>query len=326
MKTEILKCLKHTQDYISGQELCQHFGVSRTAVWKAIHQLQEEGHEIEAVRNKGYRLLGSRDVLTEAELRSVLTTSWAGRTLVVLGSVDSTNNEVRRQADRGAAEGTVVIAERQEAGKGRRGRSWVSPEGAGIWMSLLLRPDFSPHHASMLTLVAAMAVADGIHAQTGMDCQIKWPNDLVVNGKKVCGILTEMATEEDTIRYVVIGIGVNVNTEEFPQELADTATSLYREAGKKLRRSALVNAILCAWERLYPVYKENLDMSGLMEEYNARLVNRNRQVRVITSAGGYTGVAKGIDRLGELLVEREDGSVEQVVSGEVSVRGIYGYV
>lgn len=158
MKTEILKCLKETQDYLSGQELCERFGVSRTAVWKIIRQLGEEGYRIEAVRNRGYRLAESGDVMSFAELKSVMRSKWAGQNLVFLSQVDSTNNEARKLAESGAPNGTLVVAKVQTAGKGRRGRSWTSPPGSGIWMSLILRPEFMPESASMLTLLAAMAV------------------------------------------------------------------------------------------------------------------------------------------------------------------------
>ncbi len=215
MKTEIIKLLKAAPDYVSGQELCETFGVSRTAVWKVIRQLQEDGYEIEAKRNRGYRLGDSGDVFTGAELRSLLNTRWVGHNLVFLEQVDSTNEEAKRQAEKGAPDGTLVAAAEQSAGKGRRGRTWISEKGTGVWMSLLLRPDFPPECASMLTLVAAMAVEKGISRVTGVDGQIKWPNDVVIEGKKVCGILTEMSTEMECIHYVVVGIGINVGTEGF---------------------------------------------------------------------------------------------------------------
>lgn len=326
MKAEILRCLKETNGYVSGEELGRRFGVSRTAVWKAIRQLEEEGCRIEAVRRRGYRLVESADLLSRAELLSTLSTRWAGQSLVFLDEVDSTNNEAKRLADRGAAHGTLVVADHQTAGKGRRGRSWSSPKGSGIWMSLLIRPDFAPGAASMLTLVAAMAVSAGIRETTGLDCLIKWPNDIVFDGKKVCGILTEMSTEEDCIRHVVIGIGINVNTPDFPEEIAPRATSLALASGHEVRRAALIDAVLRAWEMYYASYLKTLDMSSLKETYNERLVNCGREVTVLAPTGSYTGISRGIDGRGELLVEMADGSLRTVISGEVSVRGIYGYV
>lgn len=325
MKTEIIKLLKAAPDYVSGQELCETFGVSRTAVWKVIRQLQEDGYEIEAKRNRGYRLGDSGDVFTGAELRSLLNTRWVGHNLVFLEQVDSTNEEAKRQAEKGAPDGTLVAAAEQSAGKGRRGRTWISEKGTGVWMSLLLRPDFPPECASMLTLVAAMAVEKGISRVTGVDGQIKWPNDVVIEGKKVCGILTEMSTEMECIHYVVVGIGINVGTEEFPEEIRDLATSLYLSTQKKVKRAVLAAAVAEAWEFYYEEFLKSGDLRFLMEEYNERLVNRGREVKVLALDGGYMGISQGINEKGELLVET-GGMVRTVISGEVSVRGIYGYV
>ena len=205
MKAEILKILKKAEGYVSGQQLCEQLGVSRTAVWKAIRQLEEEGYVIEAVRNKGYRLVEDADVLTVAEMRSVLDTKWLGQEVDYFYETDSTNNRARDAAEKGASHGYLAVADSQTAGKGRRGRVWNSPHGTDIFMSFLMRPSFGPSQASMLTLVAGMAVVKGVQKATGLNAMIKWPNDAVVNGKKICGILTEMSTEEDTIRYVVEG-------------------------------------------------------------------------------------------------------------------------
>ena len=326
MKGEILKLLKETDGYVSGQELCRRFGVSRTAVWKVINQLKEEGYEIEAVRNRGYALKGAGDVLSEAELLSCLKTEWAGGRIVYFDATDSTNVQAKRLAEAHAPHGTLVVSDRQDGGKGRRGRSWASPSGVGIWMSLILRPEIAPSSASMLTLAAALAVREGIQEETGLSPLIKWPNDLVLNGKKICGILTEMSTELMEIQYVITGIGINVNQREFPPEIRDTATSLSLEAGRCFRRSSLIAAILKAFEKDYAAFLKTGDLSLLLEEYNACLVNRGKEVCILDPSGEYRAVAEGIDESGSLLVTLPDGTRREIISGEVSVRGIYGYV
>lgn len=326
MKTEILRCLREAEGYVSGQELCERLKVSRTAVWKVMQQLQAEGYEIEAVRNRGYRLKESGDAYSQAELQSIMSSKWAGKNLLFFEKVDSTNNMVRTLAEQGAPEGTLVVAANQTAGKGRRGRSWSAPEGTSIAMSILLRPEFPPERASMLTLVMAMAIARGIREVTGLDAGIKWPNDIVADGKKLCGILTEMSTEMEYIRYVVIGIGINVSMKEFPEELMQKATSLELCLGRPVKRAPLIDACMRAFEEYYEKYLQTLDLSLLQEEYNRELVNVGREVTVLAPAGDYTGVSHGINREGELVVELAGGEIRNVVSGEVSVRGVYGYV
>lgn len=326
MKGEILKLLKETDGYISGQELCEKFGVSRTAVWKVINQLKEEGYEIEAVRNKGYILKGSADVLSKEELESTTHTKWAGTQVAFFEETDSTNNEIRRLAEQGAPHGTLAVAERQLGGKGRRGRVWTSPAGVGIWMSMLLRPQIDPMAASMLTLVMALSTRRGIEKATGLKSEIKWPNDLVLNKKKICGILTEMSTELMEIQYVIPGTGINVNQMEFPDDIKATATSLRIESGKIQKRSEIIAAIMEAFEGYYDTFIETQDMSGLIEEYNANLVNLGNEVCVLDPAGEYRGVSEGINKEGALLVRLSDGTLKEIISGEVSVRGVYGYV
>lgn len=326
MKGEILKLLKETDGYISGQELCEKFGVSRTAIWKVINQLKEEGYEIEAVRNKGYILKGSADVLSKEELESTIHTKWAGENVVFFEETVSTNNEIRSLAEQGVPHGTLAVAEKQLGGKGRRGRVWTSPAGVGIWMSMLLRPQIDPLAASMLTLVMALAAKKGIEISTGLKSEIKWPNDLVLNKKKICGILTEMSTELMEIQYVIPGIGINVNQKDFPDDIKATATSLYIESGKIQKRSEIIAAIMEAFEGYYDTFIKTQDMSGLIEEYNANLVNLGNEVCVLDPAGEFRGVSEGINKEGALLVRLADGTLKEIISGEVSVRGVYGYV
>lgn len=326
MKATILKLLKNSQGYLSGQELCNSLSVSRTAVWKVIKQLQSEGYQIEAVRNKGYHLVGEADVITEAELKTSMGGGWLGRNLVCYEEIDSTNIRAKKLAEEGAPAGTLVIAESQVSGKGRRGRGWLSPKGEGICMSLLLRPPIAPSSASMLTLVGALAVVKGIEAAAGLHSAIKWPNDIVMNGKKVCGILTEMSAELEDVHYVVMGIGINVNTQTFSEEIQEIATSLYQQGGVYVKRSHVIAAVMDAFEAYYETFIQTGDLSLLLEEYQEKLANKDKEVMVLTAAGNYRGKSLGIHKTGELLVQREDNCVVRVASGEVSVRGIYGYV
>lgn len=326
MKAELLKILRQADGYISGQQLCEHFGVSRTAVWKVIQQLKEEGYEIEAVKNKGYRIGSMPDVITAEEVGSQLHTEWMGQNCIFLESVGSTNNYAKKLAEEGAPAGTLVIAEEQTSGKGRRGRSWETPKGSNIAMTLLLRPKIRPEHASRLTLLMAMAVARAVRKATGLPAGIKWPNDVVVNGRKVCGILTEMNSEVDYINYVVIGTGINVNQEEFPEEIAGTAGSLRRELGRKVSRSQLIAASMEELEQIYETFIRTEDLSGLYEEYNEICVNCGRQIRVLEPGNEYTGTTGGINEKGELVVRKDSGEEVCVYAGEVSVRGLYGYV
>jgi BirA family biotin operon repressor/biotin-[acetyl-CoA-carboxylase] ligase len=325
MKSEILTMLRESEGYVSGQELCNKFGVSRTAVWKAINQLKEMGYEIEAVSNKGYHLVSAPDVMNEAEIKSLLHTEWAGQELFCYDTIDSTNTKAKELAEQGYPSGTLVVADQQIAGKGRRGRSWESPSGCGIFMTLMLKPDINPNNASMLTLVAALATAKAITDVTGADARIKWPNDIVIDGRKICGILTEMSAQFDYINHIVIGIGVNVHNEQFPEEIRGTAGSLLLACGRRFHRAQLIARFLERFEESYAVFRQTEDLEGLMKEYNALLVNANQQVRVLDPKEPFEGKAIGITKKGELIVDTWE-SRKLVSSGEVSVRGIYGYV
>lgn len=326
MKEEILRLLRSADGYISGQELCNQFGVSRTAVWKAINQLKEAGYEIEAQQNKGYKLMAAPDLMTEAEIKSLMHTEWVAKEVLYFDTIDSTNTKAQELAEKGYPSGTLVVADKQESGKGRRGRSWVSPSGTGIFMTLMIKPDINPNNASMLTLVAALAVAKAITSVTGEEAMIKWPNDIVVNGKKVCGILTEMNAQFDYINHIVVGIGINVHNESFPEEISQMASSLMIEAGgKRFHRAQIIAETMSYFEQYYDTFLKTQDLSALVREYDKLLVNRNKSVRVLDPKEPFDGKAMGITSKGELIVDTWE-SRKLVSSGEVSVRGIYGYV
>ncbi len=328
-KSDILYMLRDAKDYVSGQQLCERLGVSRTAVWKVINQLKAEGYQIESVTNKGYRLTESPDILSKSEISSRLKTEWAGRELYYFDETGSTNIDAKHYAEDGSKHGTVVVADMQTSGRGRRGRMWQSPSGSAIYMTIALKPDFLPEKASMLTLVMALSVAKAVSDITGIKAGIKWPNDITLNGKKICGILTEMDAEQDYIRHVVIGVGINVNNaspEEFPEEIRQKATSLKIESGRQYNRAELIGSALFNFEKNYDTFVRKLDLSELMEAYDEYLLNINASVRVLDPKGEFDGVAKGINEYGELIVEKEDGRTVLVYAGEVSVRGLYGYV
>ena len=326
MKEQILQVLRQKDGFVSGQALCEHLGVSRTAVWKCINTLKKDGYEIESVTRKGYRLLQSPDLLKEEVVRQYLPEEfWPGPVFCV-PSVDSTNEEAKRQAMRGIGDGALFVTEEQTAGKGRRGRVWSSPAGQDIFCSMLLRPSLPPERASMLTLVTALAAAAAFEKHGGAGCQIKWPNDVVWHGKKLCGILTEMGLEMDEISYVVVGVGFNINREDFPEEIAAMATSLYRETGQRTVRAAFLADFLREFQERYDIFLKEQSFEPFVKEYASKLVNVGREVRLIRRGQGLIRRAVGVNERGELLVQDADGQTECICSGEVSVRGLYGYV
>lgn len=296
------------------------------------------------------RELGSQpEPYGQKEIADKIQTSWAGRTIKFYESIDSTNAGAKLEAEKGAPSGTLIVADMQTAGRGRRGRSWSSPAGTNVYYTLILRPDFEQEKASMLTLLMALSVVGGVKKTLQMDTEaaevtetaegtmpdirIKWPNDVVVNGRKICGILTELNMGKDGGWYVIIGVGINVGKQAFAPELADKATTLEAEYGKginglipsKISRSALIAHIMEAFEEDYAVFCRHGNLAGLKDKYEALLVNKDKEVTVLDPKGEYRGTARGINDVGELLVELPDGQVTEVCAGEVSVRGIYGY-
>ena len=267
MKSEILHLLRHADGYVSGQQLCETFGVSRTAVWKVINQLKEEGYVIDSVQNKGYRITEYPDIITASEIESLLLDDSGNmqgicRHIQYFDKTDSTNNQAKLAAEKNAPDGTLFVAECQTGGRGRRGKTWESPAGSGIWMSLLLRPDISPESASMLTLVLAVAMVDAINEEVqDAKCYVKWPNDIVLNNRKISGTLTEMSAEMDSIHYVVIGIGINVNTTDFDESIKDMATSIYLGTGKKVKRSNIIAAFSHSFKKYYEAFLKTQDLT-----------------------------------------------------------------
>lgn len=329
MKQKILEFLiKNENDYISGQEMSEKLGVSRNAVWKHIQNLKKEGFQIESIKHKGYKLVQleehQKDCLNYGLISPYLDTEFIGNKIYYYDSVGSTNVEAKKLADKNPGEGWIVIAEEQTEGKGRLGRTWQSPKKTGIWMSIVLRPDVEPREVPQLTQLAAAALIEAL-AEFGIVAQIKWPNDIVINGKKICGILTEMTGTIERLNYIILGIGMNVNLEEndFPEELLDKATSIYMENGKKMNRQELVGEILNRLEKYYKYFVAH-DHEKYLDVCRANSVLIGKTVRIIKHNEERKGLAVGIDNNGALIVEIE-GKLEKVISGEVSVRGLYGY-
>lgn len=260
------------------------------------------------------------------KLEERMKTAWVGKTIIHLEQVDSTNTLAKKLADEGKTEGTLVLAEEQTGGRGRRGRSWCTPKGSAVAMTLLLRPKFRPEHASMVTLIMGLAVTKAIRQLCSINAGIKWPNDVVYNGKKICGILTEMSAGQDGIHHVVVGVGINVNAAEFPEELRSIATSLLLELGWEVDRNELIAESLFWFEKYYEAFVQKESFAPLKAEYETFLLNKGQKVKVLEPGNEYTGTALGINEKGELLVQREDGIMTAVYAGEVSVRGIYGYI
>lgn len=318
----ILELLRRQEGFLSGEDIGRELSITRAAVWKGIKKLREEGYEIEAVTNRGYRLTNPETMYNKRELEQGLKTKTMGQSIYFYEETDTTNNRARELALEGAPEGTLVVAEKQTAGRGRRGKVWESPLGTGIWMSLVLRPQIMPAEASVLTLLCGLATAEAIEAETGLSAGIKWPNDILINGKKAVGILTEMDCEMSEVHFVIPGIGINVNTASFPPEIADIATSLYLECGKTVSRRRLVHKVLERLEEHYETFLRTGSFTAMLEDYRKHCITLGKEVHVL-GREPFFAEALDITPEGELLVRRADNGKEEVVfSGEVSIRGV----
>lgn len=313
--------------FVTGEAMCRTLGISRMAVHKRIEGLRALGIEIEARSNRGYRLVRPGDVLAAPLLSRELTTAWAGRPMRCLPQVASTNLVLKEMAEQGAPHGQLVLAETQEAGRGRRGRGWVSQPWLGLWSSLLVRPPVPPAQASGLTVLAAMAVCDAVSSVYALDPGIKWPNDVVLSGRKLTGILVELHADLDSIYWAVVGVGINVNhaAKDFPEELRDKATSLALVLGRQMDRGPLLRAYLTAFEARYQQWIDG-GFAALEPDYRRYSRTLGQTVRVESLDKVFIGTAEELDELGALLVRREDGTMERVLAGDVSVRGLMGYV
>ncbi|MGE7184724.1 biotin--[acetyl-CoA-carboxylase] ligase [Peribacillus sp. NPDC006672] len=322
LRTKLMEALSKADGaFKSGQEIAEYIGCSRTAVWKHIEDLRSEGYNVEAVRKKGYRIISAPEKVSESEIQLGLETKTIGKMIHYQETVESTQKIAHQLANEGVQEGTLVVAEEQLSGKGRLMRSWHSPKFSGIWMSLILRPKIPIHEAPQLTLMAAVAVAQAIEDTTDLKPQIKWPNDILVNRKKVVGILTEMQAESDRIHSVIIGIGMNINQKlvDFPEDLHEKATSLFIESGETVSRSMVIQRALFRLENLYDLYLNEgfMPIKDLWESY---AISLGQVIKASTVNDTIVGKALGITDSGVLLLEDGKGTIHSIYSADIEIQ------
>ncbi|MGE7839472.1 biotin--[acetyl-CoA-carboxylase] ligase [Lysinibacillus sp. NPDC093712] len=322
MKDEILKrLLAASGEAVSGQELADSLGVSRTAIWKHMQTLQEEGYTFETVKKKGYVLTGVPNSLSPTQLELFLKTERLGRQIHYFDVVDSTQTIAHKLAQEGAPDGTIVIGEEQTAGRGRMSRPWESAKGSGIWMTIILRPDVSPQQASSFTLVVAVAVTMAIKTlYKHVEPAIKWPNDLLINGKKCTGILTEMQAEADLVQALLVGIGINANQQEkdFSPDITNIATSLRIAAGEEINRAALVATILQYLEQFTELFVKE-GFASIKELWEQMSCTIGQRIEVTTLRERFEGIASGITDEGVLQLTLSDGTIRTVYSGDIKI-------
>ncbi|MDF2565845.1 MAG: BirA bifunctional protein biotin operon repressor and biotin/acetyl-CoA-carboxylase ligase [Massilibacillus sp.] len=320
MRSSILELLRNATGYISGEEIAKKMNVSRTAIWKHIRELKQAGYAIESHSRSGYSLVKTPDLLLPNEIKSVLKTKRLGKRIQHFDDLVSTNIEAKQLAANGAEEGTIVVSEAQNGGRGRLSRGWYSPAHKGIWFSIILRPALLPQDAPKCTLMAAVAITKAINKVTGVKCGIKWPNDILYDGKKLVGILTEMNAEMEGINYIVIGTGINVNIakDEVPEELKDIVVSLSQITGERVDRLDLLAEVLVQLEEIYDEALAN-GFEKILEEWRKCSITLGQEVNVIGIDKTFDGLAMDIDAEGALLVKTET-EVKRVLAGDVSIR------
>ncbi|GGG58489.1 biotin--[acetyl-CoA-carboxylase] ligase [Paenibacillus radicis (ex Gao et al. 2016)] len=308
----------HSGQYVSGEMISRELNVSRTAIWKQIHKLEDQGYEIEASRRLGYKLISVPDKYSLDDLNEQLQTAAFGRSIHLFEQVDSTQNVAQKLAEEGAPEGTLVIAEQQLSGRGRMGRAWMSPKGKGVWMSLIMRPTIPVHFAPQLTLLTAVALCRSLARLTSLPIGIKWPNDLLIDGKKISGILLESTAEDARLRYVIAGVGISVNlaSSDYPEEMQERVTSLRIASGERLSREAVIAAFMLEWEQLYTLYQAE-GFAPVVTLWEALSVSLNKPARLTTPQGIIDGTPVALDESGAIAVRLEDGNVVLVFSAEM---------
>ena len=317
LTANILNRLRASDGFLSGGALCREFGMTRSAVWKHISQLREKGYTIEAVPGRGYRLKSAPGIPVSEEVTPLLTTERFGRNLVFHEEADSTNLRAKILARQGAAEGSVIVADSQTGGRGRMGRTWVSPPGENLYFSVILRPSVPPVRFTQIPLLVAAAIHQALDSVVeDMLPMIKWPNDILIEGRKVCGILCEMESEPDMTHFVVVGMGINVNLRDIPGEIEEIATSLLLESGSEYFRPGILSAVLNRFEPLYEEWLGTEDLGAVLPYLDRHAWLKDREVKVEHYKGSLAGRVRGISRTGELLLESMDGKIHAVSSGE----------
>ena len=329
MKSKILNILKSAEsEYVSGETISNSLGISRTAIWKHIHSLQNMGYKIDGSSKKGYCLTNNGLLFNSYEIETYLRKENNNRKIIFFDSIDSTNNYLKKIANE-EKEQTVVVADCQTMRKGRLGRNWESDSGKDIYFSVLLKPKIFPQEVQSITLAISVAVARTLSNYSSNEVKIKWPNDIIINNRKACGILTEMNAELDGVNYIVVGIGINVNRrhEEFNEELRDKASSLLEnsKSNKELNRAKIVAELIKNIEDVYNTFNKN-EIDLLISEYKSKCITLNREIEIINNSVKQKGFALDLTKEGKLVVRLENEAKLEVFSGEVSIRGVMGYI
>lgn len=328
MREAILNLLKkNNDDFLSGQIICEKLNVSRTSIWKHINALKKDGYIIDSSSKKGYKLISSPDILTYEEIKDNLNTKYIGKKFLHFDTIDSTNIMAKELANKGEPCGTVIVSEEQSLAHGRLGRAWISPKYKGIWVSIILRPKVNPIKVPKITQIGAAAIINTLKL-IKINGTVKWPNDIIVNHKKVCGILTEMSAELNRVHYVVMGIGINVNLdkEDFSEDVLKKATSLKIETGSKIDRKLLIANFLNEFEELYNEFFENSTVKRSIDICKKNSAIIGKDIKILSSGSETYAKAIDINENGELVVKYPDGSIKNLISSEISVRGLNEYI
>ena len=325
MKGKVLNILLNSNNYVSGEEISNLLGVSRSYIWKIINQLRKEGYNINSISNKGYKLITSPHNLYEEEVTKYLRTSYIGRNYIHFTSIDSTNLYCKRNF-KSLSHGSVIVSEEQTNGKGRLDRNWYSPAKQGLYFSLLLKPTINLKDAPKISIIAATATCIALK-NLGYNPYIKWPNDIIINNKKICGILSELIGDMYSINALIVGIGLNVNNSlnEFSNDIKEKASSLKIENGFSLNRSEILAEILNIFEDLYTEFTFN-NFSDIYEKYKSFSLLIDKEVFLLKNSNKYKVIVKDINSDGSIKVLYEDNTIENLLSGEISIRGLNGYI